>query len=208
MAPGAGDDVIININASILFTGSTTVFEANSVTISGNAEVVFRVSTTKEIRLYSTQSLNPALRIDAGCSLSFRGSNLMGGNDSVLDLTYGTGVIGSIYGTLRMESSAPGATTGVRLLVSRTPVNPAFYAVLTVYDGGKIEITSTAGNTVSALVPVPNLIMKNGGVYENQKNGGLFPAGTWEPNSRAIEKGIPYLLLFPVTHMATWNGMP
>ncbi|MEI9911666.1 MAG: hypothetical protein WDO71_19635 [Bacteroidota bacterium] len=183
--PVAGDDVIINTTVDILIT-THPVYEVRSITITNNATVGLLCVATREIRLTSTSAVTPALLIDAGATLILRGSNGMGTNDSSIDLTYATGVVGSIYGTLILDRlfGSP-SNPGVRLVTSRVPANVNFYGIVTVYSGGKIQINPKGGNTVSSLTPTPTLIMKDGSVYENIKDGGAFPTGTWESNSLA-----------------------
>ncbi len=182
--PVAADDVIFNTNVGVNVDVGTPI-SLNSIAITTNATVTFNCNATKNFRLSSTSTLLPALLISAGCSLTVDGTNA-GGNNSSLELTFGTGVIGSIYGTLAFSKTGGGAS-GINIDTYTSVTN---YGILTVYSGGIIRINPNVGNTSSSLTPVPTVVMLNGSVFENLKNGGSFPNGTWEPNSLAIANSI------------------
>lgn len=184
--PVAGDDIIFNTTGNVVIDAASPV-SLNSMHFINNAAVVFQTSTTTNFRLFSTAALNPALLIEAGSVFTFDAVNTSGLNNSKLDLTVATGVIGSIFGTLNI--SGTGGVTGPQLDTYNSISN---YGVVTVYTGGAIRILPNGGNTGSSLTPVPTLIMQPGSVYENLKNGGSFPEGNWSPTSlaRAISPGI------------------
>ncbi|MFI5128670.1 MAG: T9SS type A sorting domain-containing protein [Chitinophagales bacterium] len=186
--PVGGDDVIINTSVIIIIDVITPI-ALNSIAINGTSNVSFDCAATRNFRLSSTSTIVPGLYVNAGATLTLNALNA-GINNSSFDLTYGVGVIGSIYGTL-IFSCTGGATNGPKLITTRSPVDPANYGILTVYSGGIIRIMPDADNTDASLSPVPTLIMLNGSTYENLKNGGSFPVGTWEQNSlaRAVSPG-------------------
>lgn len=179
--PVAGDDIIINNSVTIVVDVASPI-ALNSITVTNNSNVTFGCPATKNFILSSISSVNPALLINTSSTLTLNGTNA-GSNNSSLDLTYGTGVIGSIYGTLIISKTggAP-SNPGVQLITDNNNTN---YGIVTVYPGGAIKIYPNAGNTSSSLSPTPTIIMKNGSVYENLKDGGSFPVGTWESNSLA-----------------------
>jgi hypothetical protein len=186
VVPVAGDDLIFNTNGTVNID-ATGPFDINTLTVTNLAAVIFDCGGTRNFRLYSTSVLNPALLIDAGATLTVDGSNA-GINNSSLNLTFASGVIGSIYGTLIMSKTggAP-SSPGVQIITDNNLTN---YGILTVYAGGRININVDAGNTSSLLSPVPTLVMLDGSVYETFKNGGSFPTGTWQPNSLAKASGV------------------
>lgn len=179
--PIAGDDIIINISGAILIDAASPI-ALNSIAVTSNSNVIFDCPDTKNFRLSSTSSITPGLLVQAGSSLTLDGSN-PGTNNSSFNLTYGDGVIGSIYGTLIFSKTGGSPSNpGVHLITDNDPTN---YGVVTVYSGGAIKIYPDAGNTASSLVPEPTFIMKDGALYESLKNGGSFPEGTWHSNSLA-----------------------
>jgi hypothetical protein len=184
--PVAGDDVVFNSSGNVVIDAGISPVSLNSIHFINNAAVVFQTSVTTNFRLFSTSALNPALLIEAGSAFTFDAVNTSGLNNSTLDLTVATGVIGSVFGTLNI--SGTGGITGPQLDTYNSNTN---YGVVTVYTGGTIRILPNGGNTGSSLTPVPTLIMQSGSVYENLKNGGSFPEGTWSPTSlaRAISPG-------------------
>jgi hypothetical protein len=183
--PVAGDDIIFNISVNVVIDAASPV-TLNSIHFINNATVVFQTSVTTNFWLFSTSVLNPALLIEAGSVFTFDAVNTSGLNNSTLDMTVATGVIGSIFGTLNI--SGTGGITGPQLDTYNSISN---YGIVTVYTGGAIRILPNGGNTGSSITPVPTLIMQPGSVYENLKNGGSFPAGAWSPTSlaRAISTG-------------------
>lgn len=185
--PGANDDIIINTGFPItIYIDVAGPFPLNSITITNNTPVVFDCMGTRNFILQSVSALSPALKIESGSSLIIDGSNA-GTNNSTLLLTGGAGVIASIYGQLIFSSSG-GARTGASIHLD-TYTGPSNYGLLTVYSGGSIQIRPDAGNTATTLIPVPNITMKDGSVYEISKNGGSFPAGRWEVHSLAKAAG-------------------
>lgn len=178
-APQPGDDVVFNTSVTVNVDAPSPL-SLHSISVTGFSTVRWDCNGTKNFRLSSTSSAMPALLVEAGSTFIFNSSNA-GTNNSTLDLTFGAGVIGSVYGTLDISNTGA-ATNGPRL---DTYTSASAYAILTVYSGGRIRILAGADNTDASLVPVPTLIMKNGSVYENIKNGGSFPEGDWEPHSLA-----------------------
>lgn len=185
--PASTDDVTINAFTGTIIVDAGSPIALNSITITGSSDVIFSCIITKNFRLSSTSPATPALLINAGSTLTLYASNA-GTNNSSLDLTYGNGVIGSIYGTL-IFSGISGATSGPKLITTRSPVVANMYGIATFYNGGIIRILPNADNTDASLSPVPTLVMKNGSIYENSKDGGSFPVGTWESNSLAKALG-------------------
>lgn len=178
--PVLGDDVIFNTSVTVAIDVSPIAL--NSLHFINNINVLFQTDATRNFRLSGTAAANPALLIEAGSVFTFDGINA-GGNNSSLNLTYGSGVIGSIFGTLIIsKTGGSSATPGIQLITDNDATN---YGVVTVYAGGAIKIFPGGGNTSSSLTPVPTLIMKDGSLYENLKNGGSFPMGIWEDNSLA-----------------------
>lgn len=192
--PSISDDVIFNTSVTVIFT--TSPIDLNSLTIVNNSSVIFSTSTTITLRPRSTSEILPALLINAGSILTLDATNTVGLNNTVLNMTFGNGVIGTISGTLIISSSGASTDTNIRFITSNTSTQ---YGIVQVSNGGSIIIKPNAGNTASSLIPVPTLIMKNGSVYENQKNGGSFPEGLWEPNSLARA-------LSPGTNGPSFNG--
>lgn len=183
--PVAGDDLIFNTSVNVVIDAGSPV-SLNSIHFINNASVVFQTSATTNFWLFSTSALNPALLIDAGSTFTFDAVNTSGPNNSKLDLTVATGVIGSIFGTLNI--SGTGGITGPQL---DTYNSPLAYGIVTVYSGGAIRILPNGGNTGSSEAPIATLVMQSGSLYENLKNGGSFPEGSWSPTSlaRAISPG-------------------
>jgi hypothetical protein len=179
--PTISDDAVFNTSVTVVFTTSPVDF--NSLTITNSSVVTFNTSATSTLRPRSTSAGLPALLINAGSSLTLNATNAGASvNNSALNMTFAGGVIGSIYGTLILSSSGASTESDVRLITSNTAM---LYGIVTVYSGGSIIVKPNAGNTVSSLNPVPTIVMKNGSVYDNQKNGGSFPNGTWEATSLA-----------------------
>jgi hypothetical protein len=184
--PVAGDDVLFNSSVNVVIDAGISPVSLNSIHFINNAAAIFQTTVTTNFRLFSTSALNPALLIEAGSTFTFDAVNTSGLNNSTLDMTVATGVTGSVFGTLNI--SGTGGITGPQLDTYNSISN---YGVVTVYTGGAIRILPNGGNTGSSITPVPTLIMQPGSVYENLKNGGSFPAGTWSPTSlaRAINTG-------------------
>lgn len=177
--PQPGDDVVFSTSVTVSVDAPSPL-SLRSISVTGSSTVRLDCSSTKNFRLTSTRSDIPALLVEAGSTFIFNSSNT-GINNSTLDLTFGTGVVGSVYGTLEISNTG-GATNGPRL---DTYGSSSAYGILTVNNGGRIRILPNAENTDASLVPVPTLVMKNGSVYENLKNGGSFPEGDWESHSLA-----------------------
>jgi hypothetical protein len=184
--PVAGDDVLFNSSVNVVIDAGISPVSVNSIHFINNAVVVFQTSVTTNFRLFSTSVLNPALLIEAGSVFTFDAVNA-GTNNSTLDLTVATGVVGDIFGTLNISCTG-GANNGPKLDTHNSAIA---YGIVTVHTGGAIRILPNADNTESSLTPVPTFIMQSGSVYENLKNGGSFPAGNWSPTSlaRAISTG-------------------
>jgi hypothetical protein len=186
--PAPGDDVIFNTSASVSIDVASPV-DLNSIHFISNCVVVFECNSTKNFRLASTSLLNPALLIEAGSVFTFDATNIAGTNNSTLDLTTSPppGAVGQIDGILNISCSG-GVANGPKLDTYNSLTN---YGVVTINSGGRIRILPDADNTESSLIPVPTIIMANGSVYENLKNGGSFPEGNWAPNSlaRALSAG-------------------
>jgi hypothetical protein len=184
--PVAGDDVVFNSSGNVVIDAGISPVSLNSIHVINNTVVVFQTSVTTNFRLFSTAVLNPALLVEAGSVFTFDAVNA-GTNNSTLDLTVATGVVGDIFGTLNISCTG-GANNGPKLDTHNSAIA---YGIVTVHTGGAIRILPDADNTESSLLPVPTLIMQSGSVYENLKNGGSFPAGTWSPTSlaRAISTG-------------------
>ncbi len=176
--PILSDDVIFNTSVNVLIDISP--ISINSLHFINNSTVLFDCNATRNFRLFSTNTLNPALLVEAGSVFNFDGTNA-GTNNSTLDLTVATGSIGNIFGVLNISCTG-GATNGPNLDTYASVTN---YGIVTVYNGGVIRILPGAGNTGSSSVPVSTILMKDGSLYENLKNGGSFPDGTWESNSLA-----------------------
>jgi hypothetical protein len=185
--PASGDDITITAYTGTIIVDVVSPIALNSIAVINNSTVVFDCSATKNFRLSSISTITPGLQVDGGSTFTLNASNATT-NNSALDLTFGIGVIGSIYGTLVLSNTG-GATNGTQLI---TYTDATHYAILTVYSGGIIKSTPNTQNTVSSLTPVPTLIMKTGSIYEVTKNGGSFPTGFWEPNSlaRALSPGM------------------
>jgi hypothetical protein len=183
--PVAGDDIIFNTSVNVVIDAASPV-SLNSIHFINNSTVIFQTSVTTNFRLFSTSVLNPALLIETGSVFTFDAVNA-GTNNSTLDLTVATGVIGDIFGTLNISCTG-GANNGPKLDTYNSAIA---YGIVTVYTGAAIRILPNADNTESSLTPVATLIMQSGSVYENLKNGGSFPAGNWSPTSlaRAISTG-------------------
>jgi hypothetical protein len=194
--PNSTDDVIITAFSGTIIIDAGTPIPLNSIKVTGLSNVIFSCNISKNFRLSSTSTLTPGLLIDAGSILTLYAA-VSGANGS-FDLTWGNGVIGSIYGTL-IFSGVMNASTGPKLITTRSPVVANLYGIATFYSGGIIRIMPNADNTDAALSPVPTLVMKNGSVYESLKDGGSFPVGTWESNSLAR-------VLSPGSNLPTFLG--
>lgn len=177
--PIAGDDVIFNTSVVVSIDISSPI-SINSLHFINNSSVLFETSSTRNFRLSSTSIVNPAFLIEAGSTFTLDGTNA-GTNNSTIELYHGVGVIGQVYGTLNISCTG-GANDGPSLDTYNSVTE---YGVLTVYNGGAIKILPGADNTSSSMTPVPTIVMENGSLYENLKNGGSFPQGTWQPNSLA-----------------------
>src|SRR5258706_9905432 len=179
--PGILDDAIINASVTIIFTASP--IDLNSLTVTNNASVTFNTSSTTTFRPRSVSASLPALLINAGSSLTFDATNTgVTINNTAMNLTFASGVTGKIYGSLIFNSTGASSGSDIKLITSNTFTQ---YGIATVYTGGSIVIMPDAGNTISSLNPVATIVMKDGSIYDNQKNGGSFPNGYWEPNSLA-----------------------
>jgi hypothetical protein len=197
-APANGDDITINPGGTIIITIDIAgPFLLNSLLISNNTTVTFDCPATRNFTLSSTSSVMPGLMIGAGSTLTIDGSNV-GTNNSTLFISGGAGVIGTINGTLIFSSSGGTRGAGVSIHLD-TNTGVSNYGIVTVNSGGMINVQADAGNTATSLTPVPNMVMKNGSVYQTSRSGGSFPVGTWETTSLAKATSVG-------TSAPTFNG--
>lgn len=164
-APVNTDDIVIDRNATITIDG---VYSPSSLWIVNNAVVNF-TNTSGSIRIYTVggTALFPAFKIESGSTFNIIGN-------TAIRLVIAAGSTASIFGVL--DISGNGST-----------MDYTFGAgVTTIKTGGKIRYGGNSGNGTGS---VSTLVLESGSTYEIYKNGGIFPTGTYHPNSLLLNTG-------------------
>jgi hypothetical protein len=175
--PGATDDLTININATITIDAPPLL---SSLLITGNATVKFTVTNstiTPLTRIFtptSTSSATKGFQLNLGSTLTFE-TNISNTGSVNMTLRFGAGVFGLINGTLIFN----GLITGTGTPFTTIDLNPTS----NVQVNGTIQFDYGSDNITGATTG--NLFFNSGSVMEILKNGGSFPAATWNSNSLA-----------------------
>jgi len=168
--PGAGDDVIINIAATISIDASTTI---NSLTISNSKTVVFTSSGGGRTITID----NNGSSIGSGSLLTLNGSTGNGTRSMSLLFT-GSNSTMSIAGTLRLTNVGEGTI---------------FNATnsLTTVTGTIINDDSPGSGTIGVITSTAtNLSFSSGGTYEHAVNAGTIPTAAWDVASNCKITGV------------------
>ena len=167
--PTSGEDVVININASILVDNSSTI---NSLTISNSATVSFTSSGGgRTITIGNTGS-----SIGGGGTLTLQGSTGSGTRSMTLNFTGGGSRTMSIAGTLVLTAVGEGT------------IYDATNSLTTVT--GTLRNDGTGGATSGVITSTAsNLSFSSGGTYQHAINGGNIPTATWDAASTCLITG-------------------
>ena len=174
--PGSLDDVTFNTGTTLSVIIDIGV-GVNSITITNSSIITFQSPVSRTVAPTSTSTLNPALKIDVGSTLTIDCTNAAGTNNFILDLANGIDVIGTIDGTLVFSCSG-GSTSGAARL--NTFTGALSRGIVTVGSTGYIKYNPNTGNTTSSST---SLIMQGGSTYELARNFGSIPDGIWAPTS-------------------------
>ncbi|HET6994619.1 MAG TPA: hypothetical protein VFI06_06540, partial [Chitinophagaceae bacterium] len=175
--PTASDDLTINTNATITVDALPLL---SSLLITGNVTVKFTVtnstaaSITRMFTPTSTSSATKGFQLDLGSTLTFE-TNIQSTGSVNISLRFGAGVFGLINGTLIFNGLVPGTGTSFTTIDLNATSNVQVNGTIQ-FDYGSDNIT---GATTS------NLFFNSGSRMEILKNGGSFPAATWNANSLA-----------------------
>lgn len=168
-APGAGDDVVIDINAAILVNVSPTI---NSLTINNSAVVSLTSSGGgRTITIDNTGS-----SVASGSSLTLRGST--GNGTRSMTLTFsGTARTMDIAGDFILTAVGEGT------------IYNATNSVTTVT--GTFSNNGSGGGTAGVITSTSsNLSFSAGGTYIHALNGGTIPTATWNAASNCNITGM------------------
>jgi hypothetical protein len=167
--PNAANDVVININATILVNTNPII---NSLTISNNATVSFTSSGAgRTITIDNTGS-----SIATGSTLTLQGST--GGGIRSMTLAFsGSGQTMNIAGNLILTEVGEGT------------IYNSSNSITTVT--GTITNSSTGTGTTGVIISdAANLSFASGGTCVHGVNGNAIPTATWDANSTCNVTGI------------------
>lgn len=165
-APGAGDDVVIDINAAILVNVSPTI---NSLTINNSAVVSLTSYGGGQI---ITIDNNTGSSVASGSSLTLRGST--GSGTRSMRLAF-SGTVGTMDIAGNFILTAVGEGTIYNATNSITTVTGTFSN-----DG-------SGGGTAGVITSTSsNLSFSAGGTYIHALDGGTIPTATWNAASTCL----------------------
>ncbi|TMI74398.1 MAG: T9SS type A sorting domain-containing protein [Bacteroidetes bacterium] len=180
--PTTSDDLTISNSATITIDAPPLL---SSLLITGNATVKFTVTNstiTPLTRIFtptSTTSTTKGFQLDLGSTLTFE-TNISNTGSVNMTLRFGAGVFGLINGTLIFNGSLAGTGNPLTTIDLNTTSN--------VQVNGTIQFDYASDNITGATTA--NLFFNSGSVMEILKNGGSFPAATWNSNSLAKVENI------------------
>jgi hypothetical protein len=180
--PTVSDDLTISTSATITIDAAPAL---SSLLITGNKTVIFTVTNstasviTRMFTPTSTSSTTKGFQLDLGSTLTFE-TNIQNTGSVNMTLRFGAGVFGLINGTLIFNGSLTGTGTPF------TTIN--LNATSNVQVNGTIQFDYASDNITGATTS--NLFFNSGSVMEILKNGGSFPAATWNSNSLAKVENI------------------
>jgi hypothetical protein len=180
--PTASDDLTININTTITINAVPAL---SSLRITGNATVKFTVTNSTGVSIVriltptSTGSTTKGFQLDLGSTLTFE-TNISGTGSANITLRFGAGVFGLINGTLIFNGLLTGTGNPLTTIDLNTTSN--------VQVNGTIQFDNASDNITGATTA--NLFFNSGSVMEILKNGGSFPAATWNSISLAKVENI------------------
>ncbi len=156
------DDVVIDRNATITIDAA---YSPSSLWIVNNAVVSFTTSGIAKTYTIGGGVVSPAFKINAGCTF-----NVLGTSAITIVMFSGTA---EISGTLDFSGN------GAKMDYSSG-------GVTRIKTGGIIRYGGLSSNGTGTLA---TLFAEAGSTYEIYKNAGLFPTGTYDPNSLLLNSG-------------------
>lgn len=156
------DDIVIDRNATITIDAA---YSPSSLWIVNNAVVNFTTSGIAKTYTIGGGVVSPAFKINAGCTL-----NILGTSAITIVMFSGTA---EIFGTLDFSGSG-------------AKMDYFSGGVTRIKNGGVIRYGGLSSNGTGT---VATLFAEAGSTYEIYKNAGLFPTGTYDPNSLLLNSG-------------------
>lgn len=165
-------DALVNVDLAAI--------TLNALRVTGTTVRLYTAAgASTTITLNSTAPATPALFIDAGSTLE----DSCGGNGQAFIVNFGNGAVGTISGTW---SFAGTSTFPQGISYTELPATTGLGNLLTV--NGTIKLSNNAAH-IQCTVPA-YMNFTNGSTFWHNRNAGVIPSATWDPNSLIMITGL------------------